>query len=247
MRNIMERVNVKVRSITLLDPKLDEYRTIRGCTYESGVFSFGDVSVPSTTLSNLTVEEWGKLHSLYSPSLYDPFTSSSAVDPAFASQSSHHNEQHHKKHPTHTTTISSGLIGSANSIRTSASTLSVATTDRRQFDTVIVMNVLVYAKNAFQYLETVYNSVRPGGLLIFHDRWFDDPAVSSRCKMAGFLVNILQVRKPLLDHFLSETFFDQTPFFSTNQTANQLRRSREWCRIDWDNERAFWVALRKKI
>jgi hypothetical protein len=244
----MEHVNVRVRSITLLDPKMDDYRSIRGCTYESGVFSFGDVSVPSTTLSNLTVEEWGHLHGLYSPSLYDPF-SVSGTDVSSASIGSHHNEQHHKKHLAHTASnaVSSGTISSTVRISSSSSTSSL-TEQRHQFDTVIVMNVLVYAKNAFQYLETVYNSVRPGGLLIFHDRWFDDPAVSSRCKMAGFLVNILQVRKPLLDHFLSEQFFDhsRSPFFSTNQTSNQLRRSREWCRIDWDNERGFWVALRKK-
>lgn len=111
------------------------------------------------------------------------------------------------------------------------------------FDTVVVMNVLVYAKNAFTFLETVYDALKPGGLLLFHDRWFDDIVKSSGCKMAGFGKNVVQVPKGLLDHFLS--FFTTEPFFSTNQTHGQIFRSREWCQ--WrDDEHGFFVAVRKK-
>jgi SAM-dependent methyltransferase len=114
------------------------------------------------------------------------------------------------------------------------------------YDTVICMNVLVYAKDAFRFLETLLAALKPGGLLLFHDRWFDDPSISSGCKMSGFMTNVLQVRKPLLDHFL--TFLDfQLPktFLSTKQTSRQAFRSKSWC-PNRDNERGFWAAGRRR-
>lgn len=110
------------------------------------------------------------------------------------------------------------------------------------FDTVISMNVLVYAQNATAFLQTLHDSLRQGGLLLFHDRWFDSPAVSSKCKMSGFLTNVLQVRRPLLDHFLSHY---RWKYYSTNQTAGQAYRSRDWCPRN-DNERGYFVGGIKK-
>lgn len=110
-----------------------------------------------------------------------------------------------------------------------------------QYNTVISMNVLVYAQSATEFLDTLHNSLRPGGLLLFHDRWFDDPSVSSKCRMSGFMTNVLQVKKPLLEAFLSQYKF---VYFNTNQTAGQVFRSREWCRSD--NERGYFVAGIKK-
>ena len=112
----------------------------------------------------------------------------------------------------------------------------------QQYDTVICMNVLVYARNAFKFLETLYHSVKPGGLLLFHDRWFEDPATSSQCRMSGFLVNIIQVKKIMLDHFLSK-FELASGYVNTNQTAGQRFRQQNWC--PRDNERAYFVAVRK--
>ena len=96
-----------------------------------------------------------------------------------------------------------------------------------QYDTVVMMNVLVYSQNAFLFLQTLYDMLKPGGLLIFHERWFKDSPKSSRCNTAGFFTNILQVSKGLLDHFL--TAFPDKLFFSTNYTENQIRRMHHWC------------------
>lgn len=114
----------------------------------------------------------------------------------------------------------------------------------KQFDTVVVMNVLVYSRDAFDFLETVYGSLRPGGLLIFHDRWFLDTVKSSECKTAGFEVNMIEVSKTLLDHFLSK--FQHRPFLSTEQTELQIMRSRDWC--GWkDDEQGYWAAVTKPV
>ena len=112
------------------------------------------------------------------------------------------------------------------------------------FDTVICMNVLVYAQDAFKFLATLHAALKPGGLLLFHDRLFDHPAVSSACKMSGFMTNVLQVRRPLLEHFLS--LFDTSTYYNTNQTIDQAYRSKHWCGTDRDNERGYFVAGRKK-
>lgn len=115
----------------------------------------------------------------------------------------------------------------------------------QQYDTVIVMNTLVYSNNAFKFLETVYRSLKPGGLLLFHDRYFEDIGMAaSRCKMLDFTHICLGVKKPLIEHFLS--FFTTTPFFNTEQNERQKFRSREWC-PGHDQELGYFVAVRKPI
>lgn len=113
---------------------------------------------------------------------------------------------------------------------------------QNSFDTVILMNVLVYAQDALKILEIMYASLKMGGLLLFHDRYFEDIAKSSRCKTSGFTVNVIQVSKTLLDHFLDH--FSTGPYFNANQTDEQLSRSVNWC-LRLDNEMGYFVAVRK--
>jgi hypothetical protein len=112
----------------------------------------------------------------------------------------------------------------------------------KQYDTVICMNVLVYAQDAFKFLTTLFNAVKVGGMLIFHDRWFDNAVQSSKCKTAGFTINVVQITKPVLDHFLAK--FDRAPYFTTNQTTDQAIRAAQWCH-GRDTEPAYWAAIRK--
>ena len=60
-----------------------------------------------------------------------------------------------------------------------------------QFDTIIDMNVLVYVQDALSYLTTLYNSLKMYGILIFHERWFNDSVKSSKCKSAGYNHNVI--------------------------------------------------------
>lgn len=181
LRNIMERVNVHVNRVVLVDPLTPHYMEVARCPYASGKLIVNGTAY-ETIISNSTVE---------------------------------------------------GLDLS-----------SVRSDPNQLFDTLIVMNVLVYAFDAFAFLEKIYSMIKPGGLLIFHDRWFDDSVVSSTCKMVDFYRNTIQIKKPVLDHFLSH--FSKEPFYSTNRTIGQLYRSQHWC-PGRDEEAGYWVAVRKRL
>jgi SAM-dependent methyltransferase len=113
-----------------------------------------------------------------------------------------------------------------------------------QFDTVIVMNVLVYSANAFEFLETIYRVLKPGGLLLFHDRYFLDMVQSSKCKTAGFQSHMIQVKKEFLDFFLGH--FEPQPFLNSQQNSLQKDRSMGWCG-GGDHEIGYFAAVQKKL
>ena len=112
------------------------------------------------------------------------------------------------------------------------------------FDTVVMMNVLVYAQDALAFLSTLHSSLKVGGTLIFHDRWFEDPVSSSHCKFVGFAMHIIQVRRALLQHFLDSSFSVE-PLINTAQTRGQVDRSRDWCK--WKDDETGYFAIVKKL
>ena len=134
--------------------------------------------------------------------------------------------------------------GKLNNLRT---TLVKATTEeygkrffQKQYDTVIEINVLVYAKNALDFLDTLYNSLKIGGLLIFQERIFDDSHLDVDC-VFWHKLNIIQIRYPLLAHFLSH--FSLEPFISTKESPGQKERFRKFGKCQKDL--TYWTVLRK--
>mmetsp|Transcript_53396 Transcript_53396/g.127042 ORF Transcript_53396/g.127042 Transcript_53396/m.127042 type:complete len:348 (-) Transcript_53396:46-1089(-) len=45
----------------------------------------------------------------------------------------------------------------------------------KQYDTVVSINVIEHVQNAFEYLASLHAACKPGGLLIFHDRYYAFP------------------------------------------------------------------------
>ena len=41
-----------------------------------------------------------------------------------------------------------------------------------KFDTVMVTNVIEHVQNAVDFLHGLHKSLKPGGLLVFHDRYY---------------------------------------------------------------------------
>jgi hypothetical protein len=147
LRNIMEHVDVRVDSATLVDPQIKDYQKIARCSFGNGTL----LGIMNTTLIASTVEAYGARFGT---------TSSSASSASSA------------------TAVTGGGVVRA----------------WPQYDTVIDMNVLVYAQDAFKFLETLHRSLKVGGLLVFHERWFENHVKSNKCKISGFEVNVIQVR-----------------------------------------------------
>jgi hypothetical protein len=66
------------------------------------------------------------------------------------------------------------------------------------YDTLISINVLEHVQDAFAYLTNLYTALRPGGLLIWHERYYDDHSV-----LNGDRFHPVRVKKVIFDHFLS--------------------------------------------
>jgi SAM-dependent methyltransferase len=177
LRNIMEHISVSVSSVTLVDPLLNSYKAIKGCTYGSGQFTVGGHAYETTFLDKPT---------------------------EVLSQT--------------------GALG--------------------VYDTVVVMNVIEYSRDGLRFLETLHRVLRPGGLLLFHHRSFDNHVKSSRCKFAGFAINIIQLTSRIYDKFFES--FVLEPYYKPKLLTSFARmRSMQWC-SNLDNETAYYAAVRKK-
>ena len=77
---------------------------------------------------------------------------------------------------------------------------------RHEFDTLLTVNVLEHVRDAFAHLELVYNALKPGGILIFHERWWNTyvPSQEKAANYKQWLYHPVRVRKPVIDHFLSK-------------------------------------------
>jgi SAM-dependent methyltransferase len=66
------------------------------------------------------------------------------------------------------------------------------------FDTVITMNVLEHVQDAFEYLTGIYRVLRAGGLLIMHERYYDDQTI-----LDGDNYHPIRIKQFVLDKFFS--------------------------------------------
>ena len=66
------------------------------------------------------------------------------------------------------------------------------------YDTVISINVLEHVQDAFRYLTGLYQALKPGGVLIFHDRYYEDRAI-----IDGDQYHPVRIKRQVLDRFLS--------------------------------------------
>jgi SAM-dependent methyltransferase len=74
------------------------------------------------------------------------------------------------------------------------------------FDTVMIVNVLEHVLNGASILRNLYNALKPGGLLIFQDRWWDQegPPGSVRADMdMDVLFHPIRMTKVVFEQFLS--------------------------------------------
>ena len=70
------------------------------------------------------------------------------------------------------------------------------------FDTLLVINVLEHTRNAFTYLTSIHKALKPGCLLIFSERYFEDPDEMSADVLGPATLLPVRARKAVLLWFL---------------------------------------------
>lgn len=70
-------------------------------------------------------------------------------------------------------------------------------------DTLLIINVLEHVQNAISILRNVYNALKPGGLLIFNDRWWDMLGTPSSQMNVDTTYHPVRIKQVVFDHFLS--------------------------------------------
>lgn len=96
----------------------------------------------------------------------------------------------------------------------------------REFDSVVSINVIEHCRDAFEYIERLHQSLKIGGILIFHDRVYDkflqilDPEEHAE-EVAG--LHPLRIKKRLLDVLLSPERYELLFYSETLTYAMELR------------------------
>ena len=78
----------------------------------------------------------------------------------------------------------------------------------------MIVNVLEHVLNGASILRNLYNALKPGGLLIFQDRWWDQEGApgSERAEMdMDVLFHPIRMKKVVFEQFLSgfEVIYDR--------------------------------------
>jgi SAM-dependent methyltransferase len=73
----------------------------------------------------------------------------------------------------------------------------------KQYDTLVSINVIEHVQNAYSYLTGLHRVLKPGGLLIYHDRFFDDPN-EGNCVLGVNNYHPIRITRMVLDIFLDQ-------------------------------------------
>ena len=79
-----------------------------------------------------------------------------------------------------------------------------------QYDLVAMLNVIEHCYNVPLIFQKIWDMIRPGGLVLFHDRYFDHEQVASEAGRVYDAAHPLKVDRKLIDAFIArfeEVFF----------------------------------------
>lgn len=102
------------------------------------------------------------------------------------------------------------------------------------FDTVISMNVIEHVQDALVFLQNIYDSIKDGGVLIWHERYYLKPEAAD-CTLGTYILHPIRITKYVVEAFLR---LFQPLFLNTRQTFGMFMRG---C-----NETAVYFVGRKR-
>eukprot|EP00541_Cyclophora_tenuis_P018114 CAMPEP_0116578608 /NCGR_PEP_ID=MMETSP0397-20121206/21805_1 /TAXON_ID=216820 /ORGANISM="Cyclophora tenuis, Strain ECT3854" /LENGTH=131 /DNA_ID=CAMNT_0004108025 /DNA_START=89 /DNA_END=481 /DNA_ORIENTATION=+ len=91
----------------------------------------------------------------------------------------------------------------------------------QHYDTLVAINVLEHVQNAFEYLEGLHRALRPGGLLIFHERYYRTPLEGDGVLGRNNLYHPVRVTQRVLDIFLQQF---ELLYWKSGPTTEMVRR-----------------------
>lgn len=147
------RPDLRVDSINLAEPNIEQYLTLEGCLYKDKKLLGHDVTLISLTTEDLNMDE--------------------------------------------------------------------------QFDTLLVINVLEHLLDGFDFLTSVYKAIRPGGTLIFAERYFEDPDNVGSLILGRASLHPIRVRKNVLQNFLRHFNAQYVSGFLTPESSKRLNGAEE--------------------
>merc|ERR1711871_996811 len=86
---------------------------------------------------------------------------------------------------------------------------------KKRYDTLVSINVLEHVENALDYLMGLFNVLKEGGILVFHERYYRTPEEGDLV-LGRNLYHPIRVSKRILDLFLSKfeiLFENKSPNF----------------------------------
>ena len=107
----------------------------------------------------------------------------------------------------------------------------------QRYDTVISINVIEHVRSAVDYLHSLHAALKPGGLLIFHDRYYTSPPEGDLV-LGRNPFHPVRVTRMVFDHFLSQ--FDV--IFNNCHGEENIPGWRKRNAL----ERGYYVIARKK-
>jgi len=110
-------------------------------------------------------------------------------------------------------------------------------------DSVVSINVMEHCENAFEYLRRMDAALKPGGLLIFHDRVYDDfwrtiHPVTDAKEVGG--LHPLRLKKLLIDRMLEGRY-------DIIMLSTKLTKAMEVRKANQIKEEPIWLVARKKL
>lgn len=91
----------------------------------------------------------------------------------------------------------------------------------KQYDTLLVMNVIEHVQDGFAFLTGLHRVLKPGGILIFHERFFDSP-VSADSLLGTYGLHPIRLMKQVFDVFLTQF---QPLLVNTAPTSQMIARN----------------------
>ena len=83
------------------------------------------------------------------------------------------------------------------------------------YDTLLSINVIEHVQDAFKYLTGLYQTLKPNGLLIFHDRYYTHQEISN-----GDLYHPIRIKRKVA---LQDTLFETPTYIKSHYLSFNVR------------------------